>query len=110
MLKNLKKLRVEKGISQQKLADEFGLSQQSINKYENHSIEPEIETMKKFADYFDTSIDYLVGHTDIRHKIEPVERFDLNETEAALIEKHRRLPAKVRASIASLIDDFLSKS
>jgi transcriptional regulator with XRE-family HTH domain len=110
VLKNLKKLREEKGISQQKLADDIGLSQQSINKYENHSIEPEIETMKKVADYFETSRDYLVGHTDIRHKIEPVERFELNEAEATLIEKYRRLPAKFRVSIASLMDDFLSKS
>lgn len=109
MLKNLKKLREEKGISQQKLADDIGLSQQSIHKYENHSIEPEIETMKKFADYFETSIDYLVGHTDIRHKIEPVESFELNKAEATLIEKYRRLPAKFRTSIASLMDDFLSK-
>ncbi len=109
MLKNLRKLREDKGISQQKLADELGLSQQSINKYENHSIEPEIETMKELAVYFETSIDYLVGHTDIRHKIEPVERFDLNEEEANLIEKYRQLSVKFRASIVSLMDDLLSK-
>jgi transcriptional regulator with XRE-family HTH domain len=110
VLKNLKRLREERGISQQKLADEFGLSQQSINKYENHKIEPEIEIMQKFADYFETSIDYLVGHTEIRHKIEPVEKFDLNNEEAILVEKYRELPIKFRASISSLLDDLLSKN
>ena len=42
MLKNIKKLRIGKGLSQQQLADIIGVSQQSINKYENHNVEPNI--------------------------------------------------------------------
>lgn len=61
MVKNLKKLRNEQGISQRELADIIMVSQQSINKYENHNIEPDIDTLIKIADYFDVSIDYLVG-------------------------------------------------
>lgn len=61
MVKNLKSLRNRNKISQQQLADVIGVTQQSINKYENHSIEPDIETLIKIADYFETTIDYLVG-------------------------------------------------
>ncbi|MGN0530228.1 MAG: helix-turn-helix transcriptional regulator [Eubacterium sp.] len=61
MVANLKKLRNEFNISQQQLADVIGVSQQSINKYENHNIEPDIETLKNMAKFFNTSIDYLVG-------------------------------------------------
>ena len=43
MLRKLKQLRQEYGISQQRLADAIGVSQPSINKYENHNIEPDIE-------------------------------------------------------------------
>lgn len=68
MLKNLKKLRAEAGISQARLAEAIGVSQQAINKYENHNIEPDIETLVQIADYFNTSVDYLVSHTDIRRK------------------------------------------
>lgn len=50
----------------------MSLSQQSINKYENHGVEPDIDTLIKLADYFNTSVDYLIGHTNINHKIEPV--------------------------------------
>ena len=53
MLPNLKLLRQKRGISQQKLADALGVSQQSINHYENHKIEPDIATLIKIADYFD---------------------------------------------------------
>ena len=64
MLKNLKMLRNQKGVSQQKLAETIGVSQQSINKYENHNVEPDIYTLISIADYFDVSIDYLVGRFD----------------------------------------------
>lgn len=66
MVKNLKKLRAEYGISQQQLADVIGVSQQSINKYENHNVESDIETLGAMADYFNVSIDYLVGHDNAR--------------------------------------------
>ncbi len=66
MVKNLKKLRAEYGISQQQLADVIGVSRQSINKYENHNVEPDIETLGAMADYFNVSIDYLVGHDNAR--------------------------------------------
>lgn len=63
MVANLKTLRTKFNLSQQQLADIIGVSQQSINKYENHNTEPDIETLKTLANYFNTSIDYLVGYT-----------------------------------------------
>lgn len=66
MVKNLRSLRREFRISQQKLADALGVSQQSINKYENHGAEPDIQTLCRMADYFHTTVDYLVGHSDRR--------------------------------------------
>lgn len=62
MVERLKELRTEFNISQQQLADVIGVSQQSINKYENHNVEPDIETLKAMANYFNVSIDYLVGY------------------------------------------------
>lgn len=91
MLPNLKKLRQEYGISQQRLADAIHVSQPSINKYENHNIEPEIEILKRMADYFNTSIDYIVGHTNIRRRIEHTDACHLNSTEMELITRFRAL-------------------
>ncbi len=107
MLANIKKLRLEKGVSQQKLADEIGMSQQSINKYENHDIEPDITTLKRIADYFETSIDYIVGHTDIRQKIQITNDFSLNNDEAGLIVNYRALPPKSRVVIESLVEEMV---
>lgn len=109
MLENLKLLRTEKRISQQKVAEFLDTSQQSINKYENHNIEPDINTLKRLADFFDTSVDYLIGYTEIRHKIEPIKDYQLNENEADMLEKYRRLPSDFKETINSLFDDLLSK-
>ena len=63
-MKHLKLLRESRGISQQKLADQFCLSQQSIYKYENGLAEPDFSTLRQFADYFHTTIDYLINDDD----------------------------------------------
>lgn len=106
MLINLKKLRQETGVSQKQLADNIGVSQQSINKYENHNIEPDIETLIRIADFFDTSVDFLVGHNDIREKIEHAKGFELNSEEAHLIEKYRKLSTAKKRCIKSILVNF----
>lgn len=61
---NLKKLRLERNLSQQKLAEKFGITQQAIFNYENGITEPDIYMLKQFADFFHTSVDYIIGYTD----------------------------------------------
>ena len=107
MLENLKALREAAAVSQKQLADAIGVSQQSINKYENHNIEPDIGTLIRIADYFDTSVDYLVGHTTIRRKIEQTASYELNEEEAKVMNGFRKLPKKQKACISIVIDSFL---
>lgn len=109
MLKNLKLLRDERGVSQQKLADAIGMSQSSINDYENRGIEPDISTLIKISDYFETSVDYVVAHTHIRRIIEEVGKYDLNERESALVDGYRLLPASSRKVIDDLIADMLKR-
>ena len=110
MLKNLKKLREEKGISQKQLADVVSVSQQSINKYENHNIEPDIDTLIKMADYFETSVDYIIGHSKIRRKIEAVSSYDLNIEEAKLVESYRALSNNQRKSIVLIIENYIDNN
>lgn len=106
MVQNLKLLRTKNKLSQQQLADIIGVTQQSINKYENHKIEPDIQTLIKLAEYFNTSVDYLVGHTDIDHVIESIVRYDLNQDEAILIDKYRRLSKKQKNVVLILTDSY----
>ena len=92
-MENLKLLREEKQISQQKLAEQIGTNQQNIHRYEHGYYEPDISTLKLLADFLNTSVDYLVGNTNIRNKIEYVEKFELNENEVVLMNMYRALPS-----------------
>lgn len=107
---NLKSLREEAGISQQKLAEKINTSQQNIHRYEHGFYEPDIQTLKLLAEFFETSIDYLVGNTAVRHRIETVTPFDLNDNEAALVEKYRRMSRNARNSVMNMVDAFLEQT
>ena len=60
----LKLLRKEKNISQLKLALDLNMNQNTISRYENLEREADYETLIKFANYFDVSLDYLLGRID----------------------------------------------
>lgn len=106
MVKNLKELRREKGISQHELASMIGTSQQSVNKYENHNIEPDIATLILLADYFETSVDYLIGRTSHSHM---QETDNMSFEEAELIEKYRSLDKREKQCVIMVLDAFATK-
>ena len=58
---NLKELRKESGKTQSDLAKVLNTSQSNYGKYELEIIEPDIKTLKTLADYYNVSLDYLVG-------------------------------------------------
>lgn len=60
----LKNLRKEKKISQIRLAIDLDMNQNSISRYENGERQADYQTLIKFADYFNVSIDYLLERTD----------------------------------------------
>ena len=60
----LKELRKSKKISQLKLALDLDMNQNSISRYETGEREADYETLIKFADYFDVTLDYLLGRTN----------------------------------------------
>lgn len=60
----LKEIRIDRGISQLKLALDLNMNQNSISRYENGVREADYQTLIAFADYFQVSLDYLLERTD----------------------------------------------
>lgn len=58
---NLLKLRKDNKKTQQDMANLLGIKHSSYQSYESGANEPNIEKLIKLADYFNVSIDYLVG-------------------------------------------------
>lgn len=65
-LNRIRELREERNLSQAKLAKELNLAQQTISGYENNSRVFDTEKAVRLAKYFNVSVDYLLGHSDIR--------------------------------------------
>jgi len=61
---NLKHIRKNHGITQKHLANGIGASERGIQQYELGERKPNYEMLIALADYFDISIDYLVGRSD----------------------------------------------
>lgn len=61
-------LRKEKGLSQQQLAEQLGLSTSAIGMYERGKREPSHETLREISSFFGVSTDYLLGFQEERTK------------------------------------------
>ncbi|PRX18098.1 transcriptional regulator with XRE-family HTH domain [Orenia metallireducens] len=64
--KRIRQLRKEHKLTQQQLADKIGVGRATIAGYETKGKEPGYDTLKKLAEIFNVSTDYLLGHTDNR--------------------------------------------
>lgn len=63
-MNRLKELRLERGLSQQQLANQIETTQSNIGRWENGINEPTASQLIKLANYFDCTIDFLVGRVD----------------------------------------------
>lgn len=58
----LRELREKDNLSQRKVSKDLSIKYTTFNGYERGISEPDIETLIKLADYFRTTVDYLIGH------------------------------------------------
>ena len=63
---NLKLLRLQKGLTQEHLADIFGVSAQAVSRWENNTSYPDITLLPGLAIFFNTSVDAIVGMDELR--------------------------------------------
>ena len=60
----LRELRLERNMSQQRLAMELSMTQNTISRYENGERDPGIKELIRIADYFNVSLDYLLERSE----------------------------------------------
>lgn len=66
-MNRLKYLREEKNMLQEDLAKVLEVSQKTISNYETGERDMSTETLAKLSEYFNVSIDYILGNSDIRN-------------------------------------------
>lgn len=62
--KNIAALRKKKGITQEELANELGVSPQAVSKWENNSSCPDVSLLTNIADYFGITVDTLLRENE----------------------------------------------
>ena len=65
-MNRLKELREDKDLYQKDIAEYLKIDQSNYSKYELEKVNIPIEYLKKLADYYNTSIDYILYRTDVR--------------------------------------------
>lgn len=90
----LKELRKQKKVNQTEIAKYLNTTQVTYGRYELETCEPTIETLTKLADYYNVSLDYLVGRdfsNDIGY---------LTQQEKEFLKTYLQLNAQNRIKIA----------
>jgi len=72
--KRLKKLRKKNKVTLEELAREIDITKTTISRYENEKRVPKMDTVKKIADYFNVTTDYLIGNTDEKKSADKIKK------------------------------------
>lgn len=103
-------LRAEKGIYQKELADYLKVSIGTISNYEQGIHNPDFDTLCKIADFYEVSLDYLLGRTNIRAGAEKLEqKLTDNYTTADLLNTALQLDSAATHSLVDYLDLLILK-
>lgn len=111
----LKSLRIENGLTQTELAERINIGQATIACYENGQREPHISNLIAYADYFECTLDYIIGRTDdFGNVIIGVEKTrnginSLTKEERRLIDSYRKLSNSDKMKIEGYVDSLTGK-
>lgn len=95
----LKKLRKDKKITQEGLAKIIGVERSTIGKYESTSTIPSPDVLGKLADYFDVTVDYLLGR----------EAEEKNTFKQSDDEYDSQLSTKDKKDVAKRLEDMIKE-
>lgn len=101
----IKELRIESEKTQEEMAKILGVSRQVYANHENEINEPSIEMLIKMSQFFQCSIDYLIGNTDDFGNVSIQSNAPaLSAEEQRLLDTFRKLNAKNRIHVSAYAD------
>jgi len=112
-MKRLKELREQKNLTQAQLSKFLNLSASTIGMYEQGRRFPDENLLKHISQYFNVSIDYLLGLTNIPNTVDDyiqksnTNSYHINDDEQTLIKKYRQLKAEDKQIIDTMLERFV---
>lgn len=102
-MKRLRELRETKNMTQLNLGMKLDVAQETISGYEIGRAEPNMDMLVKLADVLDTSVDYLLGRTNIK-VFARFNQSDLSGEELELVNAFRKMPEAKRQRALGLFE------
>lgn len=100
----LKKLRINKKLTQMELAEKINVTHVSVSGYESGKRSPDTETLQKIADFFNVTTDYLLGRTDDSSFKKSNEEFENFRNNPSLERWYKELPNSEEEDLEALKD------
>ena len=104
-LNRLKELRIEKGLLQSDIAKIIDKSERTVGFYETGERDMNTETLAILADFFNCSIDYLLGKSDVRNP----EKININDADVAFASGVKALNETNKMIIKNTLEALLAK-
>lgn len=97
----IKEIRLQRNISQKELAVTLGIAPNTLSQYENEKREPDIGTLELIADFFNVSVDCLLGRE--KEKPTPEDGDGLTEEQMEIVRLFESAPAALRTAALAVL-------
>jgi len=105
-MNRIKELREAKGLQQAGLAIKLNTSQSTVSAYELGGRTPDVDMLVRMATFFNVSIDYLVGYSDIKR---PISSNKLSAQDINLLADFESLTKSQREKVYAFIQGLLAR-
>lgn len=109
MKNNLKQIRNSKDLLQTKVAMDLNITQETVSSYETGRVFPSSDMLIKLADYYNTSINYLLCRTKFDIPINDIKPNNISDSDFILLNKINKLSPNYKSKVEGYIDGLNEK-
>lgn len=106
---NLKQIRNSKNLLQIKVAMDLNITQETVSSYETGRVLPSSDMLINLANYYNTSIDYLLCRTKYDMPIDSIKPNNITEKDFTILSKINKLSNTDKDKIEAYIDGLNDK-
>ncbi len=106
---NLKQIRNSKNLLQTKVAMDLSITQETVSSYETGRVLPSSDMLIRLADYYNTSVDYLLGRTKYDMPIDRIKPNNISDKDFVILNKINNLSNENKSKIEAYIDGLTDK-
>ena len=104
----LAQLREELGLTRKEVAEKLNIDQTTYGKYELSKRQPDYDTLQKISSFYNVSVDYLLGRTNVRNSNNNVDE-DFPDDVKVLMRSVSKLTDKQKEIVKRLVQEFISE-